>query len=101
ADGSVRVNERLTFFFSGTFHGAYRLIPSLGDQSISDVSVSENGTSYAPGASANVGSSGDPGTYGVEITPDGWTQVAWHFEATNTPRTFAISYTLHRYVTAY
>ena len=26
-DGSVRVSERLTFSFSGTFHGAYRLIP--------------------------------------------------------------------------
>jgi hypothetical protein len=29
-DGSVKVVEQLTFSFSGTFHGAYRLIPSVG-----------------------------------------------------------------------
>lgn len=100
-DGTVRVNEQLTFAFAGAFHGVYRLIPAIGGQSISAISLSENGVPYTPGADAAVGSAGDPGTFGVTTTPEGWTQVTWHIAAQNETRTFDLAYTLGGYVDTY
>lgn len=100
-DGSVLATETLTFDFSGHFHGADRLIPSAPGESIDDVQVSEGGTPYSPGADARVGSSGSPDTYGVMTTAEGWLQVAWHFDAQDTTRTFVVSYRMRRYVRAY
>jgi hypothetical protein len=100
-DGSVHVTERLTFAFDGSYHGAYRLIPALPGESISDVAVAEDGSAYSPGADPAVGSAGDPDTFGVTTTAEGWTQVAWHFVATDEQRTFTLSYVMHGYVRAY
>jgi uncharacterized membrane protein YgcG len=101
-DGSVQTAERLTFAFDGSFSGAYRLIPSVPPQSISRVSVSEPGTVYEPGGSAEVGSSSPPGTFGTTVAGNGdWTQVAWHYAAQDTSRTFTVSYVMRKYVTAY
>jgi uncharacterized membrane protein len=100
-DGSVLAAETLTFTFNGDFHGAYRLIPSAGAEAIDQVNVAENGVPYAPSGDAHVGSSSADATYGVLQTPEGWTQVAWHFTASYEPRTFTVSYRLLRYVTAY
>ncbi|HET8894119.1 MAG TPA: DUF2207 domain-containing protein [Gaiellaceae bacterium] len=100
-DGSVLASETLTFDFSGHFHGADRLIPAAAGESIDDVQVSEGGAPYSPGADARVGSSGSPDTYGVMTTPAGWLQVAWHFDAQDTTRTFIVSYRMRRYVRAY
>ena len=93
--------EQLTFKFNGSFHGAYRLIPVVGTESIDDVGVSENGRDYTPGADARVGSTGDPGTFGELRTADNWMQVAWHFDAADTTRTFTVSYRMQGFVTAY
>ena len=100
-DGSVLATEILTFDFSGHFHGAYRLIPVASGETVDDVQISEGGSPYGPGADARVGSSGDPETYGVMTTPEGWTQVAWHFDAQDTTRTFVVSYRMRRFVRAY
>ena len=100
-DGSVLVTERLTLAFQGHFHGAYRLIPVVGTETIDQVSVAENGLPYTPGADARVGSSGSSGTYGVTTNSDLWTQVAWHFDASNTSRTFVVSYRMNGFVTAF
>ena len=100
-DGSIHATEQLTFAFNGTFHGAYRLIPVASGESIDDVQVSDGGFPDTPTGSALVGSPGDPGTFGTMTTSQGWTQVAWHFEATNTNRTFVISYRMHGYIRVY
>ncbi len=101
ADGSILATEQLTFSFDGTYHGAYRLIPVTGSQAIDEVGVTENGREYASGADPRVGSSGSPGTYGVMTNDDGWLQVAWHFKAASTTRTFTVSYRMRGFVTAY
>ena len=100
-DGSVLATERLTLAFQGHFHGAYRLIPVAGTETVDQVSVAKNGRPYTPGADARVGSSGSSGTYGVTTNSDLWTQIAWHFDALNTTRTFVVSYRLSGFVTAF
>jgi hypothetical protein len=100
-DGSVLATEALTFDFSGSFHGAFRLIPAAQGESIDHVQVSSEGVPYQPGADASIGSSGAAESYGVMKTDKGWTQVAWHFDAQSSTRTFVVSYRMHRYVRAY
>jgi len=100
-DGSVLATEALTFDFTGSFHGAFRLIPTAPGESIDEVQVSAGGVPYSPGADARVGSSGPLQSYGVMRTETGWTQVAWHFAAQDSARTFVISYRMHRFVRAY
>jgi hypothetical protein len=100
-DGSVLATEELTFDFSGSFHGAYRLIPAAPGESIDHVQVSGGGVPYSPGADARVGSSGAVESYGVMMTDTGWTQIAWHFAARDSVRTFVVSYRMHRFVRAY
>ena len=100
-DGSVRATEALTFAFSGSFHGAFRLIAAAPGESIDHIRVSADGVRYRPGADARVGSSGPLRSYGVMKTDAGWTQVAWHFDAQDSARTFVLSYRMHRFVRAY
>ncbi|MDQ3500697.1 MAG: DUF2207 domain-containing protein, partial [Actinomycetota bacterium] len=50
ADGSIDVNEHITYFFDGSFSGGYREIPLRAGESINGVSVSERGVAYQPGA---------------------------------------------------
>jgi uncharacterized membrane protein len=91
SDGSLQVTERLDFAFSGVFQGANRDIPLLRGEAISDVVVSENGTDYQPGAPTALGSSGDPGSYGVEERGSE-VRVVWHYRASDEERTFVIRY---------
>jgi hypothetical protein len=63
-DGTLAIEERITFFFDGSFTGAYRDIQLRDGERISEVSVAEGGVRYSPGASAELGSSGAPNTYG-------------------------------------
>ena len=51
SDGTVVVTENLTFSFSGSFEGAYRDIPVRGGETVTQVTVSEQGAAYLPGAS--------------------------------------------------
>ena len=87
------MEERLTFFFDGSPLGAYRDIPLRDGERISDVSVSEGNVRYAPGASAELGSSGAPSTFG-ETPIDGGYRIVWHFQAFSEPRTFTVAYRL-------
>src|SRR5215203_2044565 len=99
-DGSVLVTEEITYDFSGSFEGGYREIPLKDGMSVSDVSVSENGKLYAPGASAELGSSGAPGTYGTANLGDAY-RIVWHYRATDEERTFTIRYRLEDLAVAY
>jgi uncharacterized membrane protein len=99
-DGSVVITENITYDFSGSFEGGYREIPLKDGMSVSDVSVSENGSQYAPGASAELGSSGAPGTYGTANLGNAY-RIVWHYRATDEERTFTVSYRLNGLAVAY
>jgi uncharacterized membrane protein len=99
-DGSLAVQEHITFAFDGTFSGAYRDIPLRQGEVITDVFVEENGRRYSPGASAELGSSGAPGTFGT-ATIDGGRRIVWHYQAFSEVRTFTVGYTLTGLAVAY
>ena len=90
-DGSLRVEEHITFAFSGPFSGAYRDIPIREGEMIDGVVVSEDDTAYEPGANAELGSSGAPGTFGTEANGERL-RVVWHYSASDEVRTFTITY---------
>jgi hypothetical protein len=83
-DGSVVIMENITYEFSGSFEGGYREIPLKDGMSVSDVSVSENGSQSAPGASAELGSSGAPGTYGTANLGNAY-RIVWHYRSVALP----------------
>ena len=99
-DGAVHVEEQLTYSFCGSFTGGYREIPLREGEEIVDISVSEGGQEYSPGASAELGSSGAPGTYGVARESD-FVRIVWHYSALNENRTFTVRYTFHNLLTAH
>jgi uncharacterized membrane protein len=99
-DGSVLVTEEITYDFSGSFEGGYREIPLKDGMSVEDVSVSEGGTEYAPGASAELGSSGATGTYGTANLGDSY-RIVWHYRAWHEERTFTVRYRLEGLAVAY
>jgi uncharacterized membrane protein len=99
-DGTLAIEERITFFFDGSFTGAFRDVPLRDGERISDVSVSEGAARYSPGASAELGSSGAPNTYG-ETPIDGGYRIVWHFQALSEARTFTIGYRLSNLAVAF
>jgi uncharacterized membrane protein len=62
--------------------------------SVTDVSVSEYARAYVPGASAELGSSGAPGTYGTANLGDAY-RIVWHYRAAYEERTFTVRYRLN------
>lgn len=104
SDGSLSVRESIEFSFLGTFTGAYRDIPIRKGESIDRISVSDTGpaegiTNYRPGASAQLGSSGAPDTFGVARLKDR-VRIVWHFSS-DSLRTFFISYRFRGLAVAY
>ena len=99
-DGSLSVEEHITFAFDGSFSGAYRDIPLRPGESIQDVFVAEEGARYSPGGSAELGSSGSPGTFGTARI-DGGLRIVWHYGAFSEVRTFTVGYRLVRVAVAY
>ncbi|HXH87472.1 MAG TPA: DUF2207 domain-containing protein, partial [Gaiellaceae bacterium] len=99
-DGSLVVDERITFSYDGDFSGAFREIPLADGERVEEVVVSENGRVYAPGASAELGSSGVPDSYGTTETERGL-RIVWHYSALSEERTFQIHYRLSGVATAY
>ena len=92
-DGALRVTESITYSFSGHFEGGFREIPLRPGESLVDAAVYEDGVAYTPGASAELGSEGAPGTFGTTATDEG-KRIVWHYDATDERRTFLITYTL-------
>ncbi|MBP1633221.1 MAG: putative rane protein, partial [Acidobacteria bacterium] len=100
ADGSVRVTEQINYAFDGAFSGGYREIPLRPGEAIDEIAVSEAGVAYAPGASAELGSSGAPGTFGVADL-GGRVRIVWHYAAADEGRIFTLSYRLRGLAIAY
>ena len=102
-NGDLLVREDLTFDFDGSFEGAYRDIPLLEGQRITDVQVSESNLVYNPGGNTILGSFDRPGVFGTEDSIDGQRgeRVVWHYRAANEVRTFTVTYRVRGGATAY
>ena len=99
-DGSLIVDEVIAFAFDGDFSGAYREIPLRDGETLDQVAVSEEDVQYRPGASAELGSTGEPGTFGTTETDKG-VRIVWHFRANSETRSFRIHYRLRGVAVAY
>ena len=99
-NGSVLVTEKITYDFTGHFEGGYREIPLESGMRVDQVSVSEGGEEYEPGASAKLGSEGAPDTFGTADLGDKY-RIVWHYRATDEERTFEVRYHLRGLTVAY
>jgi uncharacterized membrane protein len=99
-DGSLVVDENITYSFSGGFSGAFREIALREGESIDEVAVFEGGQRYRPGAAAELGSPGSPGTFGTTQTDKGL-RIVWHYQASSEERTFHLHYRLRGLAVAY
>ena len=94
------MRERIAFSFNGVFSGAYRDIPLRSGERIDDVFVAEKGKRYLPGASAELGSYGAPGTFGTARL-DHALRIVWHYTASYEDRKFTVGYRLAGLAVAY
>src|SRR4051794_2750360 len=69
-DGSLLVDEHITYAFSGPFSGGYRDIRLRDGETIDRVRVTENGRTYQPGGCTELGCSDNAGTYGTTRVGD-------------------------------
>ncbi len=92
-DGALLVTEELTFEYDGSFEGSYRDIPLNFGERITDVRLSQDGQAYEPVGNTTLGSHDRPGVYGVTSLPgrEG-VRVVWHYRASDTRRTYELSY---------
>lgn len=102
-NGDLLVSEDLTFDFDGSFEGAYRDIPLLEGERITDVQLSEGNRLYKPGGNTILGSFDRPGVFGTQDSVDGQRgeRVVWHYRAADEVRTFTITYRVRGGAIAY
>jgi len=83
-DATIKVEEKITFNFSGNFSFAFREIP-LGYWQLKNIKVTENNASLP-----------------FELTEtNNNIRITWHFNASNEKRTFTITYDLIKAISAY
>jgi uncharacterized membrane protein len=87
-DGTVAVEEAITYRFDGSFSFAYRDIPLKRGERISDIRVHESGSNYVQSSNET------PNTFKVQQTGDGL-RVTWYYNANNERRTFRFSFIAH------
>ena len=75
-------------------------MPLREGESLDQVSVSEGDVQYSPGACAELGCAGSPGTFGTTRTDDG-VRIVWHYQASSEQRRFRVHYRLRGVPTAY
>lgn len=88
ADGIVRIQEYRTYSFKGSFSWADYRLPKKGFSEIRNIRVSENSRFYINS------NNGEPGTFSISEYKE-FVQVKWNFNASDSERTFAVSYELH------
>jgi uncharacterized membrane protein len=94
SDGTLIVEEQITYHFSGSFSYSYRDIPLKRGELISDVVISEEDLSYTNASGKQ------PGTYSTTKSGNN-TRVTWHFGAKNEARTFKLAYRLSGVIQRY
>ncbi len=104
-DAGLRISETLEFHYhGGNFTGAYRDIPLRNGAKITGVTVFEGDRRYRPGGNTALGSFDRPGTFGTTPIPRSegeGLRVVWHYDKTDTERTFTLVYDVENAVTAY
>ncbi len=93
-DGSMRIVERRTFDFDGSFRWASYRLPLTGAGDIQDIRVADERGTYRQSASE------DPGTYQVARST-GEVDIKWFYRARDERRTFTLSYLLTDVATVY
>mgnify|MGYP006273499011 FL=1 len=86
-NGHVQITEELTYVFVGDFSWADYRLPKDGFTRISQIRVSENGTEYINQNNE------EPGTFSVSESDDAF-EIKWHYTASDTTKTFTLSYIL-------
>ncbi len=99
-NGSLVVDERITYDFSGPFSGGFREIPLREGESISAITVSENGRPYRSGGCTELGCIDAPGTFGA-VNLGHSVRIVWHYGALDEQRTFDVHYRLSGVAVAY
>lgn len=93
-DGSIRIEERITYRFEGSFSWAYRDIPLKSGENITEVSVAEGGRAYER-VDADAAWTYTESSTGNDI------RIKWRFEAEDETRTFVVSYVMKGVVRRY
>lgn len=86
-NGTVELSESRNYHFQGSFSWADYRLPRAGFDEIRNIRISELGQDY------HLSDSSEPGTYSITETGDEIV-ITWHYEATDTERTFTLSYDL-------
>jgi uncharacterized membrane protein len=86
-DGTVRFTEHLTYQFDGSFSWADHRFPREGFSEVSNIRVFEGDDDYI-----NTNTE-EPSTFSVSQSSR-YLIIKWHYSATDTTRTFSISYDL-------
>ncbi|WP_340106449.1 DUF2207 domain-containing protein [Rhodohalobacter sp. 8-1] len=87
-DGRVQITEHRTYVFNGDFSWADYSLPKDGFTEIESISVSENGTAYINQ------NTDETGTFSVSESDNAFI-IKWNYDASDTTRTFTLSYTLN------
>lgn len=93
-DGSMQVEERLTYSFDGSFRFAYRDIQTGQGETIDGLAVAEGTKPYRQSRGE------EPGTFKVDAGGDR-VRVTWYYRARDETRTFHFSYTIRGAVQRY
>src|SRR6478735_5754956 len=88
-DGSLLVDEHITYAFTGPFSGGFRDIPLRDGESIDRGSVTEPGRTYRPGGCTELGCIHAAGTYGTTRVGHS-VRIVWHYGASDELRTFTV-----------
>src|SRR4051794_7483841 len=99
-DGSLLVDEHITFAFIGPHSGAFRDIPLRKGETVDRVQVSENGRAYRTGGCTELGCIDAAGTYGTAMVGD-TLRVVWHYAASDESHTFTVHYRMRGLAVAY
>jgi hypothetical protein len=97
-DGSLAVREVQTITFRGQLREGFRVISTDRTTGVSDVAVSEV---TASGEQPYVRGAGQPGTFSVEQQSEGLGVTWWFVPATDSSRTFVLSYVAHGAIRQY
>lgn len=103
SNATVRVEEHLTYAYTGEYHQGYRSLPHAGSDAITDISVVDAATGKALSYSSKRLDKLDPHSWGsyTTYTDNGATAIEWYYDLADTTHTWVISYTLHGAVTFY
>lgn len=91
--GEAKVVQDITADFRGQFQGFFQDLPYNKENSFSGLQAGDDQEAYAPGASAELGSSGAPGSWGYTYLSGRVLRVVWHHDSQG-DKTFRLKYNI-------